>query len=163
MLQSLEALWFFSNLFSPLPLTSSPTPQEEPPAVGVLPAAENQTPSPLATWKSGLKKHRWEEEGGEGSSGLTTPAAENQTLAPLATRKSWLKKHRREEEREGSGGITVSGYALRGSPGSIVSSLHRTVRLYGLTAVTGQPPVGEDYAVREHLKVWAHAVACAVR
>ncbi|KAJ4823176.1 hypothetical protein Tsubulata_019231 [Turnera subulata] len=175
LLESLDSLWFFTNVISSKPqptdhFTGNEEPekplspvvqiihQNDPPPEGELllltPKCHKCGEFPVEVEAEGVKPTSMEEEVGF----LTPPS-----------RKEERKKRKKKSKRKILGELDLGGYNCGffgvltdegiGKQGMFI----RNQEYYYHRQVMKMPPLDDGMAMKQHLKSWAYAVACTVR
>ncbi|URD96187.1 hypothetical protein MUK42_32169 [Musa troglodytarum] len=153
-----DSLWFFSNMLSP----PSPIPKSADISHPCVQKAKDCTPAADRCQES--------EAGTAGEAGISEAAGYN----TMEHRRKQGKKRRNQRfccnEKEQVKGLAELEVWLRGlsSNGGVLTASRSgggfahcdgNVRLRRC----GMPPLADGLAMKQHLKSWAHAVACTVR
>ncbi|RWV83312.1 hypothetical protein GW17_00055099, partial [Ensete ventricosum] len=152
-----DSLWFFSNMLSP----PSPVPKSADTSRPCVQQAEDCTPA---------ADRRQESEGGATGEAEISEAAGCNTTEHRRKQGKKRRHHRfccnEKEQVKGLVELQVWLLGLRSNGGVLTASrtgggfahCDGTVRLRRC----GMPPLADGLAMKQHLRSWAHAVACAV-
>ncbi|XP_019706756.1 uncharacterized protein [Elaeis guineensis] len=179
-LESLDSLWFFSNILSPSsPITcfnekntqdshlSDPRKAKQPaPTTQILQSHQLKSPNIClqavgkATGSEGQATKR---ENSEASKHLKESYVEQRKKK--SNREQGMKKLQRFRVFTDLG-LSFGELGSDGRPCCTLWEQQRMARSYGLRQpfrCYKMPPMSDGLAMKEHLKSWAHAVACTVR
>ncbi|KAJ7947147.1 WD repeat-containing protein 53 [Quillaja saponaria] len=181
-IQSLDFLWFFTNIFSPrndesvgsadneiTPLNHAKELSNEEFCIPITPICLNQqnelaSAENLITWcpKCGDFASEIDEK-------KVTPVDKEMLEFGRETEMEERKKKRRRRKKSGFNGKRKIlgelelGFDVKEIYGSWMFEEACEYQRVASIHQTGMPPLSDDLAMKEHLKSWAYAVACTVK
>lgn len=156
MIQSLDSLWYFSNSLSGARRILGPAVDHEKHAE-TEPAGTIEGEAEVESSEQG---HCHECSGGEELA--EDKAEEERSSSSSGGRRVRMRRRRRRRKTGGKmGSSDERGRKVLGELDVGFNGWTRDQQLW--LVVDGMPPLSDRTAMKEHLKCWAHAVACTVR